>query len=84
MGPLTSGVGAVSDSCLPLDPFPIAGLPFLTSEAEDGLSPAAPCCARVGWVPMEVLPFSEMGVGGGAVRVGQGREEGEGCGQAVK
>ena len=37
MGPLTTGVQAVSD-CLPLDPFFLARLPCLASVGEDVLS----------------------------------------------
>ena len=41
VGPQQLGVGAISDSlcCLPLDPFPLAGLPCLVSVGEDALSP---------------------------------------------
>ena len=38
---LTTGAGAVFECCLPLDPFPLAGLPCLASVGEHAFGPAA-------------------------------------------
>ena len=43
--------------CLPLDPFPLTGLPCLAWLEEDACSPTVPWYAKTGWYPWKSSPF---------------------------
>lgn len=64
MAPGTIGARALSDCCLPWDPFPLSGLPYLDSIEKD-----APRSANIySW---EASPSLRRGG-----ELGEGREEG--------
>ena len=64
MGPVTVGVEAVSDCCLPLDPLPLPGLPDWGSVGEEVLSPSGTRCPREECYLRGASPFREAEWGG--------------------
>ena len=59
-GPLTTGVEAYPDCCLPVNPIPLTGRSCLASVEEDVPGPAGTVVAWVGWYPEVIALFSEM------------------------
>jgi hypothetical protein len=84
---LTTGVGVGSGvggaflwlCCLPLDPYPLAGLPCLISVGENALSPAVTWCARAGWYPWYFWGEGKGVMGGGCCEGTPWRRRGRGA-----